>query len=144
MVKLISGKGIGGEAIPGEAVGLMPPTAYIQALLDFTAKLDRDDEVKRTKKAHEVSAPVDTMARKIKAMSMFPSIYRGPQYQRTFSNIRVDDNDGENYYEDREENDVAKATRRTRRPAKRSPAKFAAKEKEPVRSPELLNKKVLK
>lgn len=144
MVKLISGKGFGGEAIPGEAVGLMPPTSYIQALLDFTAKLDKEDVEKGMKKAHEVSGPVDTIARKVKAMSLFPSIYRGPQHQRTFKNIKTDDNDGENYYEDRGSNSMARATKETRKPAKAARVKFPAKEKEPERNPELLKKKVLK
>lgn len=129
-----------GEFIPGEAVGLMPPTPYIAALLDFTAQLDKKAEEVGKKKANETSAPTDTLARKVKAMSIFPNIYRGPQFHRTFNNIRADDKDGEDYFEDREENDMARATRRTRRPAKRSPAKFHAKEKEPERNPELLTK----
>jgi hypothetical protein len=143
MVRMISGRKAG-EWIPGEAVGLMPPSVYTAALLDFTAHLDQKAVEVGAAKAHETSGPVGPVARQIKAMSMFPNIYRGPQYQRTFSNIRTDDDDGENYFEDREYKDVAKATRRTRRPAKASPAKFHAKEKEPERNPELLKKKVLK
>lgn len=143
MTTLVTGRSIG-ETIPGEAVGLYPPTAYISALLDFTALMDRRAIENREKKAKETSGPEETISQKIRALSLFPNIYRGPQYQRTFPNIRTDYVDAENYVEDPEEKDVAKVTRRTRRPAKAPAPRPTKKQAETVRSPELLTKKLVK
>ena len=92
------------SAIPDELVGLEPPTSYITALFTHTAKMDRAKAEMEVSKAHEVSAPVDTLSRQIKAMSLFPNIYRGEQHHRTFPSVKTDDNDGENYYKKRPKN----------------------------------------
>ena len=74
MVQLIYGVKKG-EAIPGEAVGLMPPTPYIAALLDYSAKLDKMDEKIGKEKAKESAGPEEAIARKVKSLSLFPNIY---------------------------------------------------------------------
>ena len=63
-------------AIPDEVVGLDPPTSYIAALFSHTAKMDKAKAEMEVSKAHEVTAPADSLARKIKGMSLFPNIYR--------------------------------------------------------------------
>lgn len=65
-------------AIPDELVGLEPPTSYIAALFSHTAKMDKAKAEMEVKKGHEVTGPADSMARRIKAMSLFPSIYDKP------------------------------------------------------------------
>lgn len=82
-----------GEYVSNELVGLEAPTPYIYALFAYTAKADAERAKMEVKKAHEVSAPLDSMARKIKAMSLFPSIYTGRKGHRTFPNIRADNED---------------------------------------------------
>ena len=145
MVKLTTGKGkVAVDFVPNELVGLEQPSPFISALYSYVlAKAKEEDSVKM-EKAHEQTAPADDLARKVKMMSLFPNIYRGPQYHRTMSFVRTDDMDGENYVADRESNDVAKSTRRTRRPGvKKSTYTPPMKQEEPYRSPELLTKKRL-
>jgi len=95
MVKIYRRKN--SEAVPSELVGLEDPTPYIHALFHYTAKMDDERAKMAVSKAHEVSAPVDSLARHVKAMSLFPNIYRGPQTHRTFKKVATDDMDGENY-----------------------------------------------
>lgn len=78
MVKLTTGKGkTAVDHIDNNLVGLSAPSPYISALLAWTSKKDEDDEKQRKAKAHEVTGPSNSLARKVKAMSLFPSIYNG-------------------------------------------------------------------
>lgn len=90
-----------GESFPGALIGLPEPTPFIAALFSYTAKMDRKEAPVLKAKTHEETVPVSA-ARKIKAMSLFPNIYRGPQYHRTFPKMRVDGEDGDNYYRKRD------------------------------------------
>jgi len=95
MVKLTDGRVKRGEYVSNELVGLEDPTPFIYALFSYTAKADAERARMEVSKAHEVSAPVDTMARKVKAMSLFPSIYSGGKGHRTFPKVRADPEDVE-------------------------------------------------
>jgi hypothetical protein len=93
MVRLTDGRVKKGEFVSNELVGLSEPTPYIYALFAYTAKADAEKKRMEKEKAHEVSAPVDTMARKVKAMSLFPNVYAGKQHHRTFKKIEADPED---------------------------------------------------
>lgn len=90
---MTDGKVKRGEYVHNELVGLEPATPYIYALFSYTAEADAKRARMEVKKAHEVSAPVDEMARKVKAMSLFPNVYAGRQGHRTFPKVRADPED---------------------------------------------------
>jgi hypothetical protein len=145
MVKLTSGKGGVIGSVPGVLLGIPEPSPFIAALMNFTVKQNKADQVEARAKAAEETGPTDTMSQKIKAMTLFPSIYSGPQYHRTFNNVRTLDIDRENYVADRDENDVKKATRRTNRAAgKKSNYKRPEKQKESPTDSELVKIRRLK
>ena len=101
MVKLTGGKGNHHGAIPGELIGIPEPTPFIAALMAYTGRMDRIENRIRKEKAHEESGPSDSLARKIKGMSLFPNVFRSKTHHRTFPKVSTDDNDGENYYRKR-------------------------------------------
>lgn len=143
MVQLTGGKGSLNASIPGVLVGIPEASPFISALMSYTAKMDSQEDAIRKRKADEETGPIDDLCMKIKAFSLFPSIYRGQQYHRTFNNVRTDDIDGEHY--NAEASDVKSATRRTRRPGgKKSNYRAPKKQEETVRNPELVNMPRLK
>jgi hypothetical protein len=96
-----------GEAVDNELVGLEGPTPYIYALFKYTADADAKRARMEVSKAHEVSAPTHDLARQIKAMSLFPSIYAKQPHHRTFPKIKADPEDPSHL--------VAKPSRRMRK-----------------------------
>ena len=93
MVYLTDGRVKKGEFVHNELVGVEPPTPYVYALFSYTAQADAEKAKMEVKKAHEVSAPLDSKARQVKAMSLFPNIYAGPKSHRTFPKVRADPED---------------------------------------------------
>ena len=75
MVKLYAKKR--DSAIPNELVGLEDPNPYMFALLRHTAVMDKEKERIERTQHHKTVAPANTLAREIKAFSLFPNIYGG-------------------------------------------------------------------
>ncbi len=75
MVIMTTGKGDRREYLPNELVGIGEPSVFISALLHYTAKNLERQEAKSKVLAVSATAPVDSLARRIKAGSLNPSIY---------------------------------------------------------------------
>ena len=71
MVNLTAGR----KALPNELVGLEEPTPYIHALFRYTAHMDKEKAANQKLHSHMSAAPAEPLARRIKAMSLNPSIY---------------------------------------------------------------------
>ena len=68
-----------GEYVSNAMVGLEEPSPFIHALFAFTAKADREQAAREKEAIHRTTAPTEEMARKVKAMSLFPNIYGKPR-----------------------------------------------------------------
>ena len=98
-------------------MGMTEPAPFIHALFSYTAKMDRNREVtpepnaKERRRAvrgelkHEkmredhlkkerITEPADEYAMKLKALSLFPSIYSAPRRHRMFPDVEVQDEEG--------------------------------------------------
>ena len=95
MVRLTDGRVKKNEYLSNELVGLEDPSPFVYALFAYTAKADAERAKMEVKKGHEVSAPLDSKARQVKALSLFPSIYSGGKGHRTFPKVRADPEDVE-------------------------------------------------
>ena len=62
-------------SVPNELVGIEDPTPFISALFSYTAKADKERARMEVQKGHEVVQPYTPFYEKIKALSLFPSIY---------------------------------------------------------------------
>jgi len=100
-----------------QSVGLTEPAPFIHALLSYTAKMDRKraephemtskersralSGAKKQEKMREehlkeehIAEPAGEYYKKIKALSLFPSIYEGARLHRMYPAIKVDDVQG--------------------------------------------------
>ena len=100
-----------------QSVGITEPAPFIHALLSYTAKMDRKrlephemnakerhraikGELKHEKmreehlKEEDIAEPAGDYYKKIKALSLFPSIYEAPRRHRMYPAIKVDDVQG--------------------------------------------------
>ncbi len=80
MVFMTTGKGEHREYLPNELVGIGEPSVFISALLHYTSKEMKRQEAASKVLAVSATAPVDSLARRIKAGSLNPSIYQGNRY----------------------------------------------------------------
>jgi hypothetical protein len=67
-----------GEYISNEHVGIGPAEPFAHALWTFTARADKEMARREKETVHKDAAPAESTARKVKAMSLFPSIYGKP------------------------------------------------------------------
>jgi hypothetical protein len=66
-----------GEYVSNEQVGIEQAPPFIHALFGFTARADKEQAMREKESVHRTTAPAEGLARSIKAMSLFPSIYDG-------------------------------------------------------------------
>jgi hypothetical protein len=66
-----------GEVSSNESVGIGPAEPFVHALWSFTARADKEMARREKESIHKEAGPADSTARKVKAMSLFPSIYDG-------------------------------------------------------------------
>lgn len=66
-----------GEVVANELVGIPPPEPFVHALWGYTARAEKMMASLEKEAIHKTAAPAASLARKIKAASLFPSIYDG-------------------------------------------------------------------
>ena len=79
MVVITGGKSKSAKAeIANELVGLTEPTPYIAALFSFVAKQGKKEEADKVHQAKKTVGGYTRLSERVKAMSLFPSVYDKP------------------------------------------------------------------